>query len=116
LRHNLTPNMALAATGKKSQLLNRIKRITNSENNYVNIKEKLIAVVLSGLTLFTIAFMLSIKQSTAQEKKPVSTQIISDKSVFNSTITDTIPPKPLSNTTEIPTPPENVGKAIPGAP
>jgi bla regulator protein BlaR1 len=51
------PVLALAATGKKQYLYQRIKRITDMKTNYMNSKQKLFAVSLTIATVVSLAWI-----------------------------------------------------------
>lgn len=55
--HHIAPAYAMAATGKNHHLLHRIKRITKMEKNYINVKQHLIALLLSSVALVTVAWI-----------------------------------------------------------
>lgn len=48
---------AMAATGNKHHLLQRIKRITQMEKNYIHVKQHLFALAISTLAFATIAWI-----------------------------------------------------------
>lgn len=48
---------AMAATGQKQHLLQRIKRITKMEKNYIHVKQHLFALAISTLAFATIAWI-----------------------------------------------------------
>ena len=79
LRNDAAPIYAMAAIGKKQHLLHRIQRITKMEKNYINVKQHLIAVALSSLTLFMVAWISPEKEhplpkeiSTRASSVPIS--------------------------------------------
>lgn len=90
LRMSLNPNLTLAVTGKKNHLLNRIKRITMMEKNYKNVRPQLMAVLLSGVALITLAIIIPVNKSKAQENN--IEHISSIRTGHMSVITDTIKP------------------------
>jgi len=91
LRMSLNPALTLAATGKKNHLLNRIKRITKMETNYKNVRPQLLAVLLSGVALLTLAILIPINEIKAEESKNGSIEAIN----FNHIKLDTVKPKAL---------------------
>lgn len=52
---------ALAATGNKQYLYQRIKRITDMKTNYMNSKQKLFAITLTVITLLSLAWIKPLK-------------------------------------------------------
>src|SRR5690606_40579996 len=58
-----------AATGNKNHLLHRIKRITKMETNYKNVRPQLLAVLLSGLAILTLALIIPTNEAQAEEIK-----------------------------------------------
>src|SRR5690606_13863739 len=69
LRMSMNPHLPLAATGNKNHLLNRIKRITKMETNYKNVRPQLLAVLLSGLAILTLALIIPTNEAQAEEIK-----------------------------------------------
>lgn len=57
LRIEKAPSMSMAATGNTHYLLKRIKRITNMERNYPNVKQQLFAIALTLFTFITVAWI-----------------------------------------------------------
>ncbi|MBE8721384.1 M56 family metallopeptidase [Sphingobacterium pedocola] len=57
LRVEQAPAMSMAATGNTHYLLKRIKRITNMERNYPNVKQQLFAIALTLFTFITVAWI-----------------------------------------------------------
>lgn len=88
LRMRLNPALTLAATRNKNHLLNRIKRITKMETNYKNVRPQLIAVLLSGIGILTLAFLIPLNKSNAQEHQASETKV----QVTNKVIYDTVRP------------------------
>jgi len=65
LTNTPTPNLALAATGKKQYLYQRIKRITDMKTTYMNSKQKLAAITLTIATVISLAWISPVKNETA---------------------------------------------------
>ena len=64
LTNTPTPHLALAATGKKQYLYQRIKRITDMKTNYMNSKQKLAAITLTIATVISLAWINPVKNKT----------------------------------------------------
>ncbi len=73
--HNIAPAYAMAATGKNHHLLHRIKRITKMEKNYINVKQHLIALLLSSVALVTVAWIAPQNKEQQQKEALVLTNI-----------------------------------------
>lgn len=59
--------LAIAATGKTaSQLLQRIKRITNNHEQYQNVRQQVLVTLLAVLAAFSVAWV----QSASSEQRP----------------------------------------------
>lgn len=81
LRMQQAPAMSMAATGNTHYLLKRIKRITNMEKNYPNVKQQLLAIALTLFTFVTVAWIApnSNKKDVAKnEKTEIETQATID--------------------------------------
>lgn len=74
------PALSLAATGKNQYLYQRIKRITDMKTNYINAKQKILALCLTLTTLISLAWINPTKTKTnkTEKKQPIiSTTIAS---------------------------------------
>lgn len=82
------PALALAATGKNQHLYHRIKRITDMKTNYMNSKQKLIAVSLTIATIFSLAWISPARKTNTVNS---NTEILSkpNSSGFHTAVTDT---------------------------
>jgi len=58
------PHFALAATGKKQYLYQRIKRITDMKTTYMNSKQKIAAITLTIATVISLAWINPVKNET----------------------------------------------------
>ncbi len=61
--------LAMPAIGKKQHLLHRIKRITQMEKSYINVKQHLFALGISSLAFATIAWIAPEKKQVEEEKE-----------------------------------------------
>lgn len=64
LTNTPAPSFALAATGKKQYLYQRIKRITDMKTTYMNSKQKLAAITLTIATVISLAWINPVKEET----------------------------------------------------
>jgi bla regulator protein BlaR1 len=85
-------HLALAATGKKYHLLNRIERIMKTKKTTVNIRPALIVLVLLTCSLSSIAWFNPKIENGKVTVKSIPTPI------FNELFTDTVKPKVKAKT------------------
>jgi len=70
LTNQNSPALALAATGKKQYLYQRIKRITDMKTNYMNSKQKLFAITLTIATVISLAWVSPTKNDVVKKNHP----------------------------------------------
>ncbi|WFB63381.1 M56 family metallopeptidase [Sphingobacterium sp. WM] len=107
LRMSMNPSLTLAASGNKNHLLNRIKRITKMETNYKNVRPQLLAVLLSGLAILTLAWIIPSNEVKPQEIK-VDLTSTEDSMLLS---IDTVKP-PIPETAQKPVAPKKVKSEI----
>lgn len=78
LHDQAVPAYAMAATGSKQYLYQRIKRITNMKTNYLNVKQQLAALTLAFAGLVSVAWVNPEVKATAIEV----TNKIKESSIF----------------------------------
>ncbi|MFZ4261354.1 M56 family metallopeptidase [Sphingobacterium sp. HJSM2_6] len=66
LRNKVNSPLTLAASNSKHQLLNRIKRITKMEKKYLNVKQQLVAIMVSVCTIVAVLWIIPVR-AQAQE-------------------------------------------------
>jgi len=82
IKDKTQPALSLAATGKNQHLYQRIKRITDMKTNYMNAKQKILALCLTLATVASLAWINPTKTETTKAKqKKIGTvaSIISNK-------------------------------------
>lgn len=72
IKDKAQPTLSLAATGKNQHLYQRIKRITNMKTNYMNAKQKILALCLTLATVISLAWINPTKKETKIEKQQKS--------------------------------------------
>lgn len=80
------PALSLAATGKNQYLYQRIKRITNMKTNYMNAKQRLLALCLTLATIVSLAWISPGKKenaTTPKQRKTTVVKVISNTAVTN---------------------------------
>jgi len=133
------PALALAATGNNQHLYQRIKRITDMKTNYVNSKQKLLAVTLTIATVISLAWINPVKsdkknkmvfsktllsnnlltslipQDTAKKKtkKTVRTKRVTAKKNYVTAPGVPAPPVDVAQAPALPTPPTAPGPPSP---
>lgn len=98
IKDKTQPALSLAATGKNQHLYQRIKRITDMKTNYMNAKQKIIALCLILATVASLAWINPTKTEATkakQKKAPTVSAMISGAENFKKVIslaadTDTI--------------------------
>jgi len=68
IKDKMQPALCLAATGKNQHLYQRIKRITNMKTNYMNAKQKILALCLTLSTVVSLAWINPTKNEIASVK------------------------------------------------
>ncbi|SOD14843.1 M56 family metallopeptidase [Pedobacter xixiisoli] len=68
IKNKTQPALSLAATGKNQHLYQRIKRITDMKTNYMNAKQKILALCLTLATVASLAWINPTKTETAKVK------------------------------------------------
>lgn len=68
IKDKMQPALCLAATGKNQHLYQRIKRITNMKTNYMNAKQKILALCLTLATVISLAWINPTKNEIASVK------------------------------------------------
>ncbi len=92
-----TPQAAMAISGKKQYLFDRIKRMTNMKTNYMNLKQQLAGVTIVIAAVLCLAWLVPSDRTKDKEETkttglkaksplPVSSKV----SVFNKLVNDTI--------------------------
>jgi beta-lactamase regulating signal transducer with metallopeptidase domain len=64
LKSKDAPMLSLAATGKTQHLYQRIKRITDMKTNYMNAKQRLLAISLTIATIVSLAWVSPLKSES----------------------------------------------------
>ncbi|WP_442590400.1 M56 family metallopeptidase [Pedobacter sp. AW31-3R] len=67
-------DLALAATGKKQYLYQRIKRITDMKTDYMNAKQKFFAITLTLVTVISLAWIKPLKAEISLHEKSAALQ------------------------------------------
>ncbi|MDQ8006251.1 MAG: M56 family metallopeptidase [Pedobacter sp.] len=73
IKDKTQPALSLAATGKNQHLYQRIKRITDMKTNYMNAKQKILALCLTLATVVSLAWINPTKKEEKTTKKKVTT-------------------------------------------
>lgn len=81
--------LALAATGKKQYLYQRIKRITDMKTNYMNSKQKLFAVTLTLATVISLAWINPGQVHNLNNKKTPKTTLGTKQAVVTESLMHT---------------------------
>lgn len=68
IKDKMQPALCLAATGKNQHLYQRIKRITDMKTNYMNAKQKILALCLTLATVISLAWINPTKNEAADVK------------------------------------------------
>ncbi|RZK20461.1 MAG: peptidase M56 [Flavobacterium sp.] len=69
------PALSLAATGKNQHLYQRIKRITDMKTNYMNAKQKILALCLTLATVISLAWINPTKEEATVKKQQKITTV-----------------------------------------
>jgi len=78
LKHKDAPVLSLAATGKTQHLYQRIKRITDMKTNYMNTKQRLMAITFTLASIISLAWVSPMKtEKTTQQTRTESTETVS---------------------------------------
>lgn len=86
IKDKTQPALSLAATGKNQHLYQRIKRITDMKTNYMNAKQKILALCLTLATMVSLAWINPTKKETAvktQHKVTTVSAIINNEASIN---------------------------------
>lgn len=95
LRVNRLPATVLAATGQKNQLLGRVKRIMNVNNNNLNYGQRLLALFVITFLLISVAWLTPEKRPSDEVATEVQPAAIEEKIEKNVTQTTS---QPINNT------------------
>lgn len=71
IKDKTQPALSLAATGKNQHLYQRIKRITDMKTNYMNAKQKILALCLTLATVISLAW---INPTKSEERNTIKKQ------------------------------------------
>ncbi|WP_343535157.1 M56 family metallopeptidase [Pedobacter sp.] len=69
IKDKTQPALSLAATGNNQHLYQRIKRITDMKTNYMNAKQKILALCLTLATMVSLAWINPAKKEDAPKKQ-----------------------------------------------
>ena len=75
IKDKTQPALSLAATGNNQHLYQRIKRITDMKTNYMNAKQKILALCLTLATVVSLAWINPTKKEHAPKKAQKNTSI-----------------------------------------
>jgi len=70
------PALSLAATGNNQHLYQRIKRITDMKTNYMNAKQKILALCLTLATMVSLAWINPAKKEDVSKKEKKNISIV----------------------------------------
>ena len=70
--------LVMTAVGKRSQLLHRIKNIMEMKNNRINLRQKLMALLLIVSASFSVAWLSPKENETAQKKQDMKSFVVGD--------------------------------------
>lgn len=73
IKDKTQPALSLAATGKNQHLYQRIKRITDMKTNYMNAKQKILALCLTLATVVSLAWINPTEKKEKASKKKTTT-------------------------------------------
>ena len=73
IKDKTQPALSLAATGKNQHLYQRIKRITDMKTNYMNAKQKILALCLTLATVISLAWINPTKKDATVKKQQTTT-------------------------------------------
>jgi bla regulator protein blaR1 len=68
--------LVMTAVGKRSQLLHRIKNIMEMKNNRINLRQKLVALLLIISASFSVAWLSPKENETAQKKQDLKKSFV----------------------------------------
>ncbi len=75
IKDKTQPALSLAATGNNQHLYQRIKRITDMKTNYMNAKQKILALCLTLATVVSLAWINPAKKENPPKKHQKTTSI-----------------------------------------
>lgn len=75
IKDKTQPALSLAATGNNQHLYQRIKRITDMKTNYMNAKQKILALCLTLATVVSLAWINPAKKENTPKKHQKTTSI-----------------------------------------
>lgn len=93
------PAFAMAATGKKNELLIRVKRMIEQKENRFSYRRQLLAFLIMTGILSSIAWLTPMKPHTANAQ---TTNVLSKPSLFKKKQTATLPAEPILVTADNP--------------
>ncbi|MGN6193631.1 MAG: M56 family metallopeptidase [Ginsengibacter sp.] len=71
-------SLVMTAVGKRSQLFHRIKNIMEMKNNRINLRQKLVALLLIVSASFSVAWLSPKENETTQKKQDVKSFVVGD--------------------------------------
>ncbi|MFA4866560.1 MAG: M56 family metallopeptidase [Pedobacter sp.] len=99
LKDKSAPAFSMAASGKNQHLYQRIKRITDMKNNYMNVRQQMFVITLTIATIISLAWIKPLKAEKTITK--ISKQTRTEIAGFSIQQTQTppkAPPVPKSST------------------
>lgn len=75
IKDKTQPALSLAATGNNQHLYQRIKRITDMKTNYMNAKQKILALCLTLATVVSLAWINPTKKENTAKKHQKTTSV-----------------------------------------
>lgn len=75
IKDKTQPALSLAATGNNQHLYQRIKRITDMKTNYMNAKQKILALCLTLATVVSLAWINPTKKENTTKKHQKTTSV-----------------------------------------
>jgi hypothetical protein len=75
IKDKTQPALSLAATGNNQHLYQRIKRITDMKTNYMNAKQKILALCLTLATVVSLAWINPTKKENTSKKHQKTTSV-----------------------------------------
>ncbi len=74
LKDKSSPVFSMAASGKNQHLYQRIKRITDMKNNYMNVRQQMFAITLAIATVISLAWIKPLKAEKTTTKTNLETR------------------------------------------
>jgi beta-lactamase regulating signal transducer with metallopeptidase domain len=71
-------SLVMTAVGKRSQLFHRIKNIMEMKNNRINLRQKLVALLLIVSASFSVAWLSPKENETSQKKQDIKSFVVGD--------------------------------------